>query len=178
MGFRILDASAFYAGVPFGSPEKCYTTPQVYDEISHIKKSYDALGVLLDTGRLRIMEPGDEYTDRARRAAGRTGDLAQMSEQDVSVIALCMETGGHIVSDDFAVLNVARNLGLESSPVMTRGIRDVGRWIHYCPGCRTKQAGGEPGRGGGGNTNRRECPACGTPLKRKLLKGRRASMRS
>ena len=42
MDFRILDASAFYAGVPFRSSEDCYTTSLVYDEIQHIKKNHDA----------------------------------------------------------------------------------------------------------------------------------------
>jgi len=41
---------------------------------------------------------------------------------------------------------------------MTQGIKDVGKWIHYCPGCRTN------------HINKKECPACGTPLKRKLIK--------
>ena len=164
MGFRILDASAFYAGVPFGSPEDCYTTPLVYDEVRHIKSGHDALGTLLETGRLRIREPDKESTCEARRAACRTGDLARMSEEDVSVIALCMETGGEIVSDDFAVLNVARNLGLGTSSVMTGGIRHVRRWIHYCPGCGTTHRGGGRGEGSKG-----ECPGCGTPLRRRRL---------
>ncbi|EPA05416.1 hypothetical protein [Candidatus Nitrosarchaeum limnium] len=56
MDFRILDASAFYAGVPFGSASDCYTTSLVYEEIKHIKKNHDALGTLLETNRLKIMD--------------------------------------------------------------------------------------------------------------------------
>ena len=51
-----------------------------------------------------------------------------------------------------------KNLGLKISPIMTQGIRDVGRWVHYCPGCKKNFESGK------------ECPICGTPLKRKLLK--------
>ena len=40
-----------------------------------------------------------------------------------------------------SISNVMKNIGLEVSPVMTGGIRDVGRWIHYCPGCRADQGG-------------------------------------
>ena len=163
MDFKILDASAFYAGVPFGSRGDCYTTPLVYEEVIHIKKDHGALGVLLETGRLKIMEPRAESTEAAVVASKKTGDYAQLSRQDISVIALCIEKKGEIVTDDYAVSNVARNLGLGVSPVMTGGIRDVGRWTYYCPGCRTSHPG------------RKECPACGTPLKRKLIKGRRAS---
>lgn len=158
MDFRILDASAFYAGVPFRTSEDCFTTSLVYDEIKHIKKNHDALGTLLETNRLKIREPDSESTKKAINASKDTGDFPQLSKQDISIIALCIEMNGQIISDDFAISNVAKNLGLEILPIMTRGIKDVGKWVHYCPGCRTNHSSGT------------ECPACGTPLKRKLLK--------
>jgi len=159
LDFRILDASAFYAGVPFRSSNDCYTTSLVYDEIKHIKKNHDALGTLLETNRLKIREPDKESTKTAIIAAKDTGDFPQLSKQDISIIALCIEMNGEIISDDFAISNVVKNLGLKISPIMTQGIKDVGKWIHYCPGCRTN------------HPNKKECPMCGTPLKRKLLKG-------
>jgi len=158
LDFRILDASAFYAGVPFGSANDCYTTSLVYDEIKHIKKNHDVLGTLLETNRLKIREPDKESTMTAVKAARNTGDYQQLSKQDVSIIALCIELNGEIISDDFAISNVARSLGLKISPIMTEGIADVGKWIYYCPGCRTNHTSGS------------ECPMCGTLLKRKLLK--------
>ena len=158
MDFRILDASAFYAGVPFRSSEDCFTTSLVYDEIKHIKKNHDALGTLLETNRLKIREPDSKATETAIKASKETGDFPQLSKQDISIIALCIEMEGQIISDDFAISNVAKNLGLEILPIMTKGIKDVGKWIHYCPGCRTNHSSGT------------ECPACGTVLKRKLLK--------
>jgi len=158
LDFRILDASAFYAGVPFRSSDVWYTTTLVFDEIKHIKKNHDALGTLLETNRLKIREPDVESTKTAILAAKNTGDFPQLSKQDMSIIALCIENKGDIITDDFAISNVAKNLGLKITPIMTRGIKDVGKWVHYCPGCRTNHTSGT------------ECPACGTPLKRKLLK--------
>ena len=158
MDFRILDASAFYAGVPFRTSNDCYTTTLVYDEIKHIKKNHNALGTLLETNRLKIREPGQKSINAAVQAAKNTGDYPQLSKQDMSIIALCIETQGEIITDDFAISNVAKNIGLKISPIMTKGIKDVGKWIHYCPGCRTNHPNGV------------ECPICATPLKRKLLK--------
>ena len=158
MDFRILDASAFYAGIPFRSSDVCYTTPLVYDEIKHIKKNHDVLGTLLETNRLKIRDPDSESTKTAIKASKNTGDFPQLSKQDISIIALGIETNGQIISDDFAISNVAKNLGLEIIPIMTKGIKDVGKWVHYCPGCRTNHTAGK------------ECPTCGTPFKRKLLK--------
>jgi len=164
LDFRILDASAFYAGVPFRSSDDCYTTSSVYDEIKHIKKNHDALGTLLETNRLKIREPDKNSMNAAIKAAKNTGDFPQLSIQDLSIIALCIEMNGEIISDDFAISNVAKNLGLKISPIMTQGIEDVGKWIHYCPGCRTN------------HTKGKECPMCGTSLKRKLLKGESLSV--
>ncbi len=158
MDFRILDASAFYAGVPFRSSEDYYTTSLVYDEIQHIKKNHDALGILLETNRLKIREPDEQSTQAAIKAAKNTGDFPQLSKQDISIIALGMETKGQIITDDFAISNVGKNIGLDIAPIMTKGIKDVGKWIHYCPGCKASYQGGK------------ECSICGTTLKRKLLK--------
>ncbi|MDH3360810.1 MAG: nucleotide-binding protein [Nitrosopumilus sp.] len=164
MDFRILDSSAFYAGVPFRSSDECYTTSLVYDEIKHIKKDQDALGTLLETNRLKIREPDKDSVNAAIKASKDTGDFQQLSKQDISIIALCIEMSGEIISDDFAISNVMRNLGLKISPIMTQGIKDVGKWVHYCPGCRTN------------HTKGKECPICGTVLKRKLLKRKLFSM--
>ena len=158
MDFRILDASAFYAGVPFRSSEDCYTTSLVYDEIQHIKKNHDVLGTLLETNRLKIREPDTQSTQSAIKAAKETGDFPQLSKQDISIIALGIETKGQIITDDFAISNVCKNIGLNIAPIMTKGIKDVGKWIHYCPGCKASYQG------------RKECLICGTALKRKLLK--------
>jgi len=158
LDFRILDASAFYAGVPFRSSEDYYTTSLVYDEIQHIKKNQGVLGTLLETNRLKIREPEEQSTQAAIKAAKETGDFPQLSKQDISIIALGIETSGQIITDDFAISNVGKNIGLKIAPIMTKGIKDVGKWIHYCPGCKTKHQGGK------------ECSICGTMLKRKLLK--------
>ena len=158
MDSKILDASAFYAGVPFGGGGTWYTTPPVFEEILHIKRSQDVLNTMVGAGRLQIREPRKESVRRAVESSRRTGDFNQLSRQDISVLALCLEMGGQIVTDDFAVSNVARSLKMTVLPVMTGGIRDEGVWIHYCPGCARNFK------------NEKECPLCGTRLRRKLVK--------
>jgi UPF0271 protein len=157
---RVLDASAFYAGIPFRSQIECYTTPLVYDEIKHIKKSHDALGILLETKRLSMIEPEKEFTEVVIKMSKTTGDFNQLSKEDMSSIALCLQLNGELITDDFAVSNVAKNLGLRVSPIMTLGIKDVGNWIHYCPGCHKNFS------------KSTECPICGNQLRKKLLKNK------
>jgi len=157
---RVLDASAFYAGIPFRSQIESYTTPKVFDEIKHIKKNHDALGILLETRRLTIIDPKKEYTDVVIKMSKTTGDFYQLSKEDISSIALSLQLNSELITDDFAVSNVARNLGLKVSPIMTSGIKDVGNWIYYCPGCHKNFS------------KSKECPICGNPLRKKLLKNK------
>lgn len=155
-----MDASAFYAGIPFVSSEESYTTSLVYDEIKHIKKNHDAIGTLLDTNRLKIRDPDLKYTNIVLNKSKETGDFSQLTKQDISILALALNKKGQIVTDDFAISNVAKNLGIMVLPIMTAGITDVGKWVHYCPGCRKNFA------------DISECPLCGNSLRRKLLKER------
>ncbi|GFN42347.1 MAG: nucleotide binding protein [Marine Group I thaumarchaeote] len=158
MVFRILDASAFYAGMPFSTTDEFFTTSLIFDEIKHIKKNHDAIGTLMETKRLKISDPDAEFVDKIKVASKKTGDFNQLSKQDISVIALCLQMNGEIITDDFAISNVAKNLNLKVSSLMTSGINDVGNWIHYCLGCKKNFESGS------------ECPLCGTRLKRKLIK--------
>ena len=164
MDFKILDASAFYAGIPFGTISEVYTTSLIYDEIKHIKKSHDALGILLETKRLKIMDPDKQHIDLVIKKAKKTGDYQQLSKQDMSSVALCLQLNGELISDDFAVSNVAKNLGLKVNPSMTSGIKDVGNWIYYCVGCHKNFQ------------NKSECPLCGNKLRRKLLKAKSSTI--
>jgi len=156
--FKIIDASAFYAGIPFSSSNEFYTTSLIFDEIKHIKKNHGAIDILVTTNRLKIRDPSSEFLEMARKESKKTGDFNQLSKQDISVIALCIQLKGELITDDFAISNVSKNLDIKISPLMTSGIKDVGTWIHYCPGCRKNFNSGS------------ECPLCGTLLKRKLIK--------
>ena len=61
MAFRVLDSSAFYAGIPFSSNEPSVTTSDVYNEIKHIKKDHDAVQILIETRRLKISDPEQRF---------------------------------------------------------------------------------------------------------------------
>jgi len=138
--------------------DEFFTTSLILDEVKHIKKNHSAIETLMETNRLKISDPEAEFVDKIKAASKKTGDFNQLSKQDISAIALCLQMNGEIITDDFAISNVAKNLNLNVSPLMTSGINDVGSWIHYCPGCRKNFESGS------------ECPLCGTQLKRKLIK--------
>ena len=158
MVFRVLDSSAFYAGIPFSSNEPSYITPLVYNEIDHIKKDHDAINILIETKRLTVNEPEDQFVIAATDAAKKSGDFSNLSNEDISTIALRLQLKAELVTDDFAISNVAKNLSIKVIPVMTSGIKNVIIWKYYCPGCKTDFS------------KVTECPRCGNRLKRKPMK--------
>ncbi len=163
MASRVLDASAFYAGIPFASQEKSYTTSAVFDEIKHIKKNHDAINALIETNRLEILDPEQEYITKVLAKAKETGDFQNISKEDITVIALCLKLDGELVTDDFAVSNIAKYLHLKVSPIMTKGISQVKDWVYFCPGC------------GKIFSEISQCPICGSKLRRKSAKRKSSS---
>ena len=158
MVFRVLDATAFYAGMPFVSNDPFMTTSAVYEEIQHIKKKQGVLEMLQQTNRLQIRDPSEEFISVVRDTADKTGDSVTISKQDVTIIALALENNIELITDDFAVTNVARQLRIQTSSLMTGGINTVGKWISYCSMC------------GKEFLKEKECPICGSKLNRKLIK--------
>jgi endoribonuclease Nob1 len=156
--FRVLDATAFYAGIPFTSNDSFITTSVVYDEIQHIKKKQGILEMLQQTNRLQIRDPSDEFISTVRHTADKTGDNVIISKQDITIIALALENNIELITDDFAVTNVAKQLKIKTSSLMTQGINTIGKWISYCSMC------------GKEFSKEKECPICGSKLNRKLIK--------
>lgn len=154
---RVLDATSFYAGIPFSSQEVSFTTPLVYEEIKHIKKEQAAISTLIESKRLRIVEPEPKFSDIVRLKAKETGDFHNLSDSDISIIALCLQIGGELITDDFAATNVTKHLDLKVLPVMTKGA-DKMNWIYFCSGCEKSFS------------KVSICPICGNRLRRKLAK--------
>jgi len=134
------------------------TTSAVYDEVEHIKKKHGALEMLQQTNRLQIREPSDEFITLVKNASVKTGDSTTISKQDITIIALALENKIELITDDFAVTNVARQLKIQTLSLMTQGISTVGKWIIYCSMC------------GKEFSKEKECPICGSKLNRKLIK--------
>lgn len=147
----ILDSSVFFSDYPVRFP--AYTTNSVVAELIDLRSKcrYEAL---LASG-LAIRDPGGEYSGRVKDAAGRTGDGPVLSPADTDLLSLALELDGTIITDDFAVQNVALILGISTVPIHQRPAR-AKVWKFRCSGC------GRYFRMPG------ECPVCGSIIKRKL----------
>jgi len=155
----VLDATAFYAGVPFlSSHSNYYTTPQIIDEVKHIKRSIDAVNILVDINSVNITEPSHKYVKRVIYYADKYGE-DRLSYADISIVALAlMLKDSTLVSDDLAVLNLAYILGVKSKALTNKGdvIKYAIRWIRYCKICNKEYYGGDMD----------ECLVCGSRLRK------------
>lgn len=137
-GFKefVLDASAFYTGIPFLSDSTCYTTNLVFEEVKHIKASYAALEALIYAGKLRVLETEESSLRKIIAIAKKTGDLSKLSHADISILALALQLHAPIlISDDYAVGNIATLLHIPIKSVGNKGIARVGKWVTFCRGC-------------------------------------------
>jgi UPF0271 protein len=152
-----LDAGAFYSGVVFLSSALRYcTTHAVLDEVKHIKKSHGAIEALIESNTLQIVNSDRKSIQKVVAAARETGDYVKLSEADISIIALALQLEIVLVTNDYAVANVATTLKIPVKSVASKGITHTRRWIAYCSAC---------GRAFGPDA--KECRLCGNRLRRK-----------
>ncbi len=119
-----------------------------------------------ESGRLRVRKPKTRFLGRVKEASKMVGDMRFLSEVDMQVLALALELKSaghdpHIVTDDYSIQNVANQIGVNFTSLMTFGIRFKLHWILYCPACHRKYP---------PDYKPKLCEICGTQLKRKPLR--------
>jgi endoribonuclease Nob1 len=160
----VLDTSAFLAGFdPFSQPQEQVTVPKVAEEIqrnSMVKTRFEAA---VESGKVKVKAPTEESLAQVKASAGKVGDWHKLSETDLQVLALAQELKAQgytpqIVTDDYSIQNVAKQLGIEFLALATFGIKRMLEWIRYCPACYKQYP---------TDSKFKECQVCGTELKRK-----------
>ena len=156
-----MDASALLTGRQF--PGELATVPGVLRELERHGMT-PQLEAILET-QVRVTSPGSEARERVGVAAESTGDAHRLSPTDRDLLALALELGATLVTDDYSIQNLGRVLGVPFEPVLTPGIKETWTWSYRCTGCgRTWPEWHE------------ECPTCGSPLKTarpRVTRGRR-----
>jgi UPF0271 protein len=164
----VVDAGLLFTTWPQKNPDKrLVTTQAVIDEVLN-RRSQRRIDEMLSTGRLRIEEWSPEARSRAEEEARKTGDLDELSEQDLDLLALALtlqktSRDMTVASTDFAVLNTAISLGVAILETSGR-FRHKIEWIFKCPACGKVLREAPP---------QMECPVCGTPMQRKSGERRR-----
>lgn len=151
-GILVLDTSAILSR-KFNLTEENLVIPEsVMDEI---RLGRIARNLAWQEEGLKIFRPGAKSILLAREAATITGDLEKLSQTDIDVIAVALELDGTIVTDDFAIENVASKLGLKFLGADLRPISREIKWQFRCTGCGKRFS-----------AHVKECPVCGHEVRR------------
>ena len=169
----VLDTSALIMGLdPLGLEFQSYTVPEVTEELRDQAGPSYRVAISTSSGKLKIQSPTSQSLKRVRERAEALGDRVVLSKADASVLALALDLigeGGNpiVVSDDYAVQNVAEGIGIAYQSLATLGIRQKFEWAYYCPACFRRYPGGQV----------EVCEVCGTKLKRKPMRKQSARSR-
>jgi UPF0271 protein len=158
-----LDATAFYQGFHLRSNSTCITTGLVFAEISHIQSNLSILDSLISSRRIMIFQPSDRTLRSVRFVVKQIGET-QLSDADISIVALAKEFNATLVTDDFAVCNLAKTLSIDLLNLGTKGISERRKWVKFCKSC-----------GRGYPPTQAICSLCGNKLRvryKKLINSR------
>jgi endoribonuclease Nob1 len=143
----VLDTCAFLSQKhPNG---KLITISQIESEIQN-KQSLQYFLNLKEIG-LEIREPSRKNLEIVKSNAVKTGDLDVLSDTDQKILAIAYETKSTIVSDDFAIQNVALYMNIEYISCNGKTIKELRKWKYKCSACNFVSA----------NKNS-ECITCGS----------------
>lgn len=147
----VLDASAFID--EYDTDETVATIPAVRDELEDAAAyRFEAM----EGAGMHIHIPEEGALTRVRQAASATGDLEVLSETDVRLLAAAVELDATLVTDDYAVQNVADALDVGVEVVAKEGIEERRDWHFQCQGCGREF-----------EEHHDRCPICGSGLARK-----------
>ncbi|MEM4971668.1 MAG: NOB1 family endonuclease [Sulfolobales archaeon] len=155
----IVDTACFLAGyitTIYGA--KIFTVKEVLEEVKDAW-SRERLELLLNSGKIDVLEPSKESIEKARAIASRENLLDALSETDQKLLALAIELKEKgwrvtLITDDSYLHALARKLGIVSRGVRREVPKRFKPKIYICEVC-------------GYSTIKKidRCPICGSPIK-------------
>jgi UPF0271 protein len=145
----ILDSSALFSMEDLPSEDIAVPAGVVNELRKYKDPRVDRWGDLL-----RVSECTARSVSKVKEISSKSGDAGRLSDVDVSVIALAIDLGGIVLSDDYSIQNVCKIMEIPYRSVGTEGIKRVERWNYRCNGC-----------GRWYNEKQNDCPVCGSSMK-------------
>ncbi|MEM2106430.1 MAG: NOB1 family endonuclease [Candidatus Bathyarchaeia archaeon] len=167
MNVYVLDTSAFIMGVnPSTIKGRVYSVPEVEAELPPRSMAAIRFRTSRDNGDLVVRSPTWASTESLKKVSSKLGEGGVLSSADLKILALGLDlklegVNPVIVSDDYAIQNVAEHLNLDYVFLVTFGIKYRFNWSLFCPACFRRYH---------YSYHERVCEVCGTELKRRVLK--------
>jgi len=147
---HVLDANVFIHAAAMTVPfDNAVTVPAVVDELD----SDDARD-RFDRSDVAVYEPGDGAVQQVEAREEQLGE--DLTAADIQLLALALDRGSTVVTDDYGIQNVAEALGVDYVAFDQEGIDEQIRWTHVCESCGATVDGERCSRCGG---KRKQVPA-------------------
>jgi endoribonuclease Nob1 len=167
----VLDTSAFIMGFNPSKGGEAYSVRAVEEELSAGTMPQLRFRMFSEKGDLKVQTPSARAQAIVEDTSSKAGESGYLSKADREVLALALDLklDGHepvIVSDDYAIQNLAEHLQIGHSSLANFGIVHRFDWIMYCSACHRRYKPPE-----------KKCRVCGTDLRRKVLSKKKATQR-
>ena len=147
----VLDSSAFILEYETKGP--VVTIAEVFEELNG--ESIFRFESMKGAG-MKLESPKKETIKKIIQISEDTGDRNVLSTTDIGLIATAFEIGGILVTDDYAMQNVAIEIGIEIEGRDKNIIKEKRIWIFKCQSCGREN-----------KKNIDNCPVCGGEFRRK-----------
>ena len=134
---KLLDTSAIIRSDLNFSEGIYFITGKVLQELRDENIKF-MVNSAIKKGNIKIADPREDSIQTVVDSAAETGDIKTLSETDIEIIATALEKDLIIVTDDYAIQNVAAKLNLNYETLVQEGIKQKVKWINVCEGCNKK----------------------------------------
>lgn len=138
---HVMDSSAIFRRKRY---EQMVTVPEVVEEIKDENSR-----LFLSLMDIEVEEPSEESVSTVKEVAAKSGDIYKLSNTDIKLIAKAVDLEGILVTDDYAIQNVASLLGIKVDNILQPAISRTYKWVRVCKGCKR-------------TTEHNICPICGS----------------
>lgn len=104
---------------------------------------------------LKIIAPPKNAIEEIKKYAEKTGDISNLSETDIEVLALAFYLKAILLTDDYSIQNVAKEMNIKYEGIIEKGIKEKFYWRYRCKSCGRYYEKYVP-----------ICPICGGKIKR------------
>jgi UPF0271 protein len=162
----VLDATALIQGLSPTALEgqDLFTVPEVVEEVREGQISAIRMEAAISSRRLKKRRPSRRAIEAVGDAVRALGEGPALSDTDLALLALSLDLRMEgrdvaMMSDDYAIQNVAVRLKIPFIAVSSSGIAQAFTWSLFCTACRRFYP---PSR-------RTTCPHCGSTLRRRVV---------
>ena len=139
-------------------------------QVRELERLSPARALLVESADLEWRSVSRAALEQAKACAKATGDLPRLSDVDLDVLALALEAGGVLVTDDYRLQNTYQHAGGSVESVANAPSKQVWIWEQRCTGCGVSSAvSGHASRSKKGQLG--DCAVCGSPV---VIKRRRS----